>query len=186
VRGYGSEDAVALAKQVFSGLEDHALEGRQLWAIYGLECAVPETYKLAGQSLLSGYLELNFQRAAEKLRVRRWGLAGTVLAEASLGQWFERAVGRNRKEVRWQATPTEVRGHAGLELRGVNRSLLLRSTDRLERSLYKLIKPGQLRPDYALGQGWHCPESNRIYLLDHLRPKSEAILAELAESVRCH
>jgi len=185
-RGYGKEDAVALAKEIFSGLEDHAVGGKQIWALYGLECEVPENFRLVGQSLLSGYLELAFQQAAERLRIRRWGLAGTVLAEQGLGQWFARTVGNNRKEPRWQAAPAEVKGHAGLELQGVNRSLLMRLLDQGERIIERLIRREPPRPDYALGRVWHCPGSNRIYLLEHLRPKSELLLAELAESVPCH
>jgi hypothetical protein len=186
VRGYGGEDAGRLAKELFSEMEDHAQEGRQRWALYGLSCEIPEAFKLSGQNLRSGYLELDFSRGKETLRVRRWGPAAALLAENSLKQWLERFLAGRRREIRWRLTPEEIKQHAGEKLTGSSRSLLGRWAFGLTQGLQKIIRRNASRPGYGLGKAWHCPESNRIYLVDMLLPREATTLGEVVGSVACH
>jgi len=183
VRGYGEEEAVGLARKVFASLEDHGEEGRLLWALYGMECLVPESYLLTGQSLMAGYLELDFQEGGRSLRVSRWGLAANLLAEQSLKEWFETTAAGSRSEFLWEARDTIVKGHTGLETEGETR----RPAARLAKGLCGLLpwrKAGPA-PD-AAGRVWHCPESNRIYLVEGLhRPEAETV-EEVVSSLRCH
>jgi len=190
VRAYGGEDAVSLAEEIFSHLEDHGKEGWLLWALYGLECQVPQEYHLTGQSLMAGYLELSFQKNRRKLRIGRWGLAASLLEKQSLREWFEKRMTALKRDFRWQACAIIIKNHAGLEMEGESRRLLRR----LWRGARGLIL-GSLPADgegprqsaaEGKGQMWHCPESNRIYLVESVfRPEPE-VLAGVVESVRCH
>ncbi|NIM05860.1 MAG: hypothetical protein GTO55_06380 [Armatimonadetes bacterium] len=188
VRAYGAEDAVALAKRIFSSLEDHGEAGRLLWALYGLEFRIPEKYLLIGQSLMAGYLELRFQNRQRKLRVSRWGLAANLLAQGNLSDWFKTAGVSPKSGFHWQAHDTIIKEHPGLKILGRSQRPLARlgkSLRALSRSALKRSGGGPAESDGA-GRVWHCSQSNRIYLVESLHEPEAEVLAEVIESINCH
>jgi hypothetical protein len=188
VRAYEREDAVSLAKEIFPALEDHGEEGRLLWALYGLEFHLPEEYRLAGQSLMAGYLELRFEKRRKRLRVSRWGLAAMLLARGGLAKWFKHNAAEAKSPLQWEARDRMVKDHAGLEIEGRSR----RALARLGRGLRGLSKEAvgggsdEVSEPDGLGLVWHCAESNRLHLVEaHNRPDRE-LVEEVADSIRCH
>ncbi len=191
VRAYGKEDAIALAKQVLESLEDHGREGKLLWALYGLDFEAPEEYALTGQSLLAGYLELRLQKPTKRfqrgepegLRICRWGLAETVLATTSLRDWGESAEALGKGLYPSAARDTIIRGHPGLEIDGESRRLLRR----LKRGVVGMLRgSAEAGAPEARGRLWHCPPSNRIYLVEMLSSQTTEALDGVVESLRCH
>lgn len=187
VRGYGREDAVALARKVFGSMEDHATAGRQLWALYGLEVEVPENYYLVSQSLMAGYLELCFQSGRRRLRVGRWGLAETVLAGGGLQEWFEGKSVNRKSELRWQPNDSIVKGHAGLGLEGKSRRPAVQLYRAVSGPAWRRLGRGDPR-ETVDGRGWlwHCPETNRIYLVESVYAAEAELLEQVLETIICH
>jgi hypothetical protein len=186
VRSYGKEEVEALAREVLTTLEDHAEEGRNIWALYGLESEVPEGYALKSQSLMAGYLELAFLKGKRKLRISRWGLAENMLANTDLKEWFETRLARSKREIRWQAQAAALKNHVGLEITGFTR--------KIPQQLQRLALTGARRmlgkkaplPAEGLGKVWYCPESNRIYLVECVQSPETGVLEEVTDSVICH
>jgi len=184
VRTYGSEDPIALARSIILNLDDHGSDERNTWALYGLECQVPENYTLLTQSLMAGYLELVLQNGRRKLRVCRWGLASTALHDAALGDWMVYTLSRLKKPLRWQAHDILINGHTGVRVEGRTRKVWI-SAWRAFRSI--LPRPlGAPKPLDGVGTAWTCAESNRIYLVESTIAPEESLVTEVAESIPCH
>ena len=187
VRAYGSEDAVALAREVLGTIEDHAIAGNNCWAVYGLECEVPERFHLIKQGLMAGYIELLFQDRRRNLRVSRWGLAANLLEKKSLTEWFDSNAATVKSPLLWWANDAIVKGHPGLMATGEP----LRLPVRLQKAAlglgYRLLGRRELlgRPD-GLSRVWHCPESNRLFLVEATVRPAEAEVDGVVDSIRCH
>jgi hypothetical protein len=190
LRAYGKENAVALAKEVFGSMDDHARKGRHLWAVYGLECELPEEYHLTGQSLMAGFIELSLQgKGNSRLRIARWGLAANMLQDSDLQGWLQAKGVKPKSELRWEGRDTIVMDHAGLETWGNSRRPIKRLYAGLRRlgraSLGREPLEVEARAD-GLGRVWHCPESNRVYLAESINRPDKELLCEIVDSIRCH
>ena len=187
---YHGEDAVSLAKELFGAMEDHAKDGRHLWAVYGLECWLPEEYHLLSQRLMAGFIELVLQgKRTRKYRLARWGLAEEMLKDQSLEDWYFAKGVQRKSELRWAAHDTIVKGHAGLKLYGQSRRPAMRFYNLAKVWLRAALKKPPLETEEmadGLGYLWHCPESNRIYIVECINDNDKERLEEVVESVPCH
>ena len=111
--------------------------------------------------------------------VARWGMVPLVLGERSVRAWFEEE-NRRRRDVSWKAAEATIRGHEGVIVRGERRrlagSLRTRAARALKRSPVVEFE----------AQAWHCPESNRLYLVEALHDGKETVLQGVVESILCH
>jgi hypothetical protein len=181
VLGAPGEELQGLAEQVLSSLADHPAGSWVSWALYGLHCQVPADFRLSGQRLMTGLLELQFERGRSKLRIARWGLADVALARSALAPWLRE---KNRKAWRnfvVDLTPTEIHGHTGLAIAGASAVPFVRLAALTARLL------GRPYPDALRGAAWVCPTENKIFHLEAvLDPSEEAMLAEVLERLLCH
>ncbi|MFH1007098.1 MAG: hypothetical protein V1800_06280 [Candidatus Latescibacterota bacterium] len=175
-----SEDVSEVALQIMRSLGDHAEEGRQVWAVYGLICAIPEDFRLEEPFLRSGHIRLSFRRGKEALHVERLGPASLILkGAASLQSWFGPFYRKALKDQRYTAEEGEVGGHRGFRIEGAPQNLL-------KRILVPTFNRAR-RSAYLKGCIWHCRESNRIFVVRTTSKEQDNIVAEsVAEAVRCH
>ena len=170
----------AVASQLFSTLQDHAVGGYDRWALYDLQADIPEDFKLEEQKLLSGYLRLVFQRGAERIVIDRWGLANMALKKFTLAEWL-----RNHALARLKRMAhDEFEGERGHTIEKYTGKLSLLGT-------LKALRDGRggLRrlPTRYTGGVWLCEESNKIYAVQTLHnPRSEELWAEVAARCGCH
>ena len=176
--GTGTE---TLAEQVLTGLEDHA-EGEYLtWALYEFSCLVPKEFKLTGQRLLTGLLELDFERGRDKLKVVRWGLANLALKDTDLEHWLRKESRKAWNNFRVTLDPAEIHGHEGLAIAGPSAAPLVHL------GAIALRMVGRKYPDVLRGAAWLCPQGNKIYHVEALiDPADEEQVAVLVQSMVCH
>ena len=181
VTGTSQENVEDLSRQVLGSLEDHPRKGLSTWALYGLVCRVPETYVLQGQVLKAGYLELEFAKGRNTLRVLRWGMANVALSGKALESWL-REQWRRRRDVQTPlaASPSAVRGHDGLQLSGARRKFM-----HLPRSFLAQVFRQKAANEFQ-AKAWHCPASNRIYCVEALGVPGEPVVDEVVSGLECH
>jgi hypothetical protein len=170
----------SIASQLFSTLQDHGRNGLDLWALYGLELEVPDTFRLESQQILSGHQRLVFGHGGERIYVNRWGLANMALRKFTLAEWFKHhAATRTDKFTEQECTSAS--GHPihrwsgkigiGAKLRALRES------------------KGSLKPMPAVYDGgiWLCEASNRIYTIETLMgSRSTPVWEEIVSRCACH
>ncbi len=181
VLGPPSEDVRALAESVIASLHDHPEGDWILWALYELWCEVPRQYRLTGERLMTGLLELKFEHGRSKLRITRWGLANVALRGTTLEKWLR---DKNRKEWRFftvKTGPAEVNGHSAVAVSGVPAAAPVRMFGTTLRLL------GRTYPDNLRGAAWLCEPTNKIFNVEAVvDPSDEEMVAEIISRVRCH
>jgi hypothetical protein len=171
----------SVAAKLFGTLQDHSIDGRDLWALYDLQIEVPNTFRLKEQQLYSGHLKLVFGRSGERLVVERWGLASTTLKRFTLDEWFrnQALIGLKNR----QSGPLELpMGHEAVFYR-----FQLPIWNRIGALKSAMGKPSCAATHYA-GGGWVCEATNRIYILQLFYNKraDEDLWHEVASRCRCH
>lgn len=190
VSRYGLADVVlkeALSAQIGREGEGRGKKGREGEGVQEEGSGGAEDSSLSGrprgplmESVGGRVLEFvdRFKRPAAPVEVTpppRPSLAGY------LGQW---CLYQRRKEWKgFRVTPeeTEWRGHAAVLLQGTK----ARWVDRLRNSLYQLLRAPY--PFVLEACAWHCPDTNQIFLVEHIRGEREEPLWEsLREGMPCH
>jgi hypothetical protein len=176
------EKAEDLADGVFQSLEDHPHQGQVCWSVYGLRFQLPEAFKLSGQELKSGHLQLTFTRDRQTCRVHRLSLAHLLLKDASLANWYQGFFHKQLRDFKIEVEEVALRGHPGLRVRGQPRSRLL-----------QLIRPLPFlnpRPrQFQDSRVWRCAAADKICIIDHLyrkREEGEDLPLRLSDGYFCH
>lgn len=181
VVGLGKEqNTIAnIASRLFSTLSDHSTNGYDLWALYDLQVEIPEGFRLTSQRLLSGQIQLVFQRGAERIVVDRWGLANVTLKKFKLKEWFANNALSSLK--RCTMTESEEAGHERVRYVGkLSLVTRLRAIREARLSLRKV-------PSCYEAETWHCPESNKIYAIQVWRhARSLDVWDEVVRRCVCH
>jgi hypothetical protein len=173
------ENLHELAREVLTSLDDHGEGGWRTWALDGLAFLAPDGYELGKWKWLTGYLEFNFLQGRRRLKVARWGMVPQLLGQASLTEWY-RAENRKRTEVGYQLKEAEPRGHEGIAVWGK-----LRGAGHVARAVGRRII--RRRPENQfLGAAWHCPESNRLYLVETIDTGEGTLFEGVVDSLVCH
>jgi hypothetical protein len=182
VTGPREENLEPLAREVLLSLEDHSREeGWDTWGVYELLCQVPSQYALEEQQLKTGMVELLFVAGRSTLRITRYGLANVLLKEVPLSVWC--AYQRRREWRRFQVEEEEVgeQPHRVVHFRGRQPGWL----PRFRVWLYHRFR--QPLPSVLDAVAWECPQSNKIFLIEHVRDEEEEPLwEELWRRTRCH
>lgn len=176
------EKAEDLVASVFASLQDHPHEGQVTWSVYGLHFQLPEAFKLSGQQLKSGHLQLDFSRDRQVCRVHRLSLAHLLLQHTTLAEWYQSFFRKPLRDFKVEVSEEELHGHPGLRVLGKPRSRLLQ----LIRPLPFLNpKPRQ----YQDSRVWQCAAADKICIIDHLyrkREEGEDLPLRLSDGYFCH
>lgn len=173
-----------LIRSVLGSLRDHAEAGRHTWAIYDLECAVPETFQLLERSLKSGNIRLAFHEPKRKpehtLQVEYVALAGMLLGRVSLIQWFESFFSRWLRDFQISDEPAHIYGHPGVQVHG-------RPRFRWPQALLSMPFFRRKARRFMRAWAWHCPPSNKLFVVRAVsRDASDPLFQEMPIEVVCH
>jgi len=129
---------------------------------------------------MTRYIELNLTTKKEATaKAARWGMVPLVLSGRSLLEWY-RDENRSRRDVRWQSQELEIKGHPGVAAWGERR----RFAGGIRKTAARLVRR---RPAiHFAGCAWHCPESNRLYLVESVHPEQGDVLKGVVDSIICH
>ena len=178
---------IGLVNDVLPTLEDHPREGDegQYWSVYGLTFHAPEEFQLTEKELKSGHLKLIFEKdgGAQTLRVHRLSMAHMLLRETSIVDWYPSFFRKDLRDVSHEIQAATLRGgHEGLRVSG-------RPQSRWRQILRPLpfVNPRPRR--HMRGAVWHCPDQNRICIVEHLFKKLDQagdLLDRLMDGYVCH
>lgn len=180
VVGQARDNVADVAAAMFGSMCDHSEDGWDVWALYDLVAAVPESFRLAAHKLMSGQLRLEFARRGERIRIERWGLANVARKRFTLKEWMEHATEApaHRAPAREGA---EIQGHEGVTARGRVRGPI--ALVRAVRDALPSLRPGT-RYD---AQVWECAESNKLYAVQVWRNvRTKGLLEEVVARCECH
>jgi len=170
----------AIASHLFSTLQDHAMEGYDLWALYDLNMEVPDDFQLESQELKSGYLHLSFGRGGERIILDRWGLANITLKKFTREEWFANNAYMSTKKLSKESVPID-RGHEATKFAG---ALSFLARLRLLREAKLSLKRFPTRYEGGI---WHCEESNKLFAVQVLHNKrTEGLWTEVVRRCLCH
>ena len=174
------ENVSQVAPVILGSMRDHRSDGWVNWGLYGLEFAVPNGYRIEKHSLMSGYLSLAFKSRAKTLVVERWGLAGTLIGDGSLADWYKKDVKPDIKGFRVEVTEEEIRGHQGLKVTG--RAAGIKQA--LRAAAYALTLYSN--PRRLTGYAWKCDESNRLFSVRATHVEGEDTAEKVRDFIKCH
>lgn len=181
VLGSKEEDLDELAAEIMLSITDHPQDGWVTWSTYGLRCEIPEDFRLAGQKLMAGLIELNFSMETEQVSVMRWGMADVILAHASLAEWSKEELSSRLKQ--WSSTyeETEFRGHPAIAVVGDPSPLPLRVRTFVS---HCLRRPYGSNANALL---WHCEQEKKVYYVECIVDDSRLELpGEVCDRILCH
>ncbi|GEM_PF-575126 len=172
----------AVAEKVLGSLSCHDADPDwRVWSLYDLYVEVPRDYALLSQQLMNVYLRLTFAKSAARLSVEQWAVANVARRDAYLDAW----VGANAKGEAAQAryTPEEatVHGHPAIRLEGgpavgLPMAEVVKQVGRLQRPATRFT-----------GLAWECTVSNKIHLVEAMRPPAYADpVPAVAARTLCH
>ena len=173
VIGSTREDLKTTAARIFDSLADHpGSDGLDQWDVYGLRFALPPEYTLLQTKMRTGAIELLFFRKKIEIDIRRLSLAGILLKECSLKNFFTNYIYKDIKAFKYQAEEIPVKGHQGVGLTG-------------PRSIRGRLMARTLGKRFVHAYAWLCED--RIYIFRMTTPKAEdQLFFDLAERVQCH
>lgn len=174
-----TEEGRETAQSVLESLDDHSAGGWDAWGVDGLVFLAPEEFGLSGWKRMTRYIELRLAEKDETLKIARWGLVPLVLGERSVAEWC-RDLFAQRREVRWDGEEREIKGHEGFRAWGEKKRL----AGWLRTGLARTI--GRSPAVKFEARAWHCPDSNRLFLVEGLYGKDSGALQGVAESIVCH
>lgn len=178
------EELHETAREVLGSLEDHGTEGWRWWGLDGLSFLAPDGYLVQRQRRLSRHLEIRLGRRRRWVKVARWGMVDLVLQGRTLREWF---VDQNRKRrdvipgrAGWQGQEMAIKEHAGLAAWGEVRKL----AGGVRKAVGRVFR----RPASAAWAAcaWHCPQANRLYLVESVESEQGEVLKGVVDSIICH
>jgi len=163
-----------VGRGILESLEDHGMGGWRPWGLDRLGFLAPDGYQLQSWRRLTRYLELKLGQGDMRLKVARWGMVPLVLGERTLIQWY-REENSARRDAVWQSQEMEIKGHEGVAAWGARRGV--------RAGLRRLIR----RPAGTFAAcAWHCPEGNRLYLVESVETVKGEVLKGVVDSIICH
>ena len=175
---------IGLVNEVLPSLEDHPRGELQYWSLYGLTFHAPPDFELTEKELKSGHVKLTFEKdgGAQVLRVHRLSMAHMLLKGTDLSHWYPSFFRKDLRDVNHEIARADVRGHHCLRVTG-------RPQSRWRQVLRPLpfVNPRPRR--HLRGAVWHCPDLNRICIVEHLFKKLEQggdTLDEVMDGYVCH
>jgi len=182
VLGPEEADLRPLAVRVLGSLEDHTNDNWDLWAAYGMQFRLPDDFALSSHRLMTGQLELAFERnKRERVTVARWALANVLLKRQSLEEWTAGTYKKRHSDFKLEYKEALYLGHGGVAV--------ISESGRMARFVKDTARASILRqPVPSLRCAlWHCTHDNKLFAVDSvLLPDHHAVLDYVAKSVKCH
>jgi len=167
------------AREILGSLEDHGAAGWQWWGLDGLSFLGPERYQVQKYRRLTRYLEVQVGRGRLWLKVARWGMVPMVLQERTVLEWFREYL-RGRREISSQTEEMAIKDHDGAAAWGE----VSRFAGGLRRAVGRAAR--RPAPPAWAACAWHCPQANRLYVVESVEPEQGEVLKGVVDSIICH
>jgi hypothetical protein len=181
IMGAPDESLEGLAPRILNSLTDTAPDQPRAWSLFDLAVTSPADYALESYELKSGHIQLSFEKGASSLRFDRLSLAGMLLRDRSLDDWYRDFFRKDIKHVDLETQEADISGHPGLVLSGFPKGRW--------RALLMPLPFWRVRPRRRLeGRAWACAEANKIYVVQAFWKRREDApdIEACAAGVRCH
>jgi hypothetical protein len=155
--------------KITSSLKVERDSPRCRWALFGLDVAVPQQFRMDGYHLLAGHVRLDFSAQDQRLQVNKFSLGQIVLEKEPLGDWVRERFKPVFKRFRLTPEEKSIHKHPGLAMQGKRRGFLARHLNRDKIHLY----------------AWFCPKVNNILVVMD-RYKNTCDVKKVVDNVRCH
>lgn len=178
----GRKGLAGIAESVLASVENKDGEpGWRVWSLYDLSVALPSRFLLVSQQLMNVYLRLSLADGTDRLSIEQWAVANVARRDAYLDTWVESNAHAELRHARYTADAALHQGHETVVMRGglafgqpwaqaVREALALR-----------------IPATRFSARTWHCEPSNKIYLVQGLRPARAVDMIEaVCERLRCH
>ena len=171
------------AEEILKTLECFDAEsGWRRWALYDLDVTLPADFALTTPQVMNVYVKLGFVRKAEKLTVEQWSVADVARRGAFLDTWLCMNSRGELRGMKTTAEETQVREHGGVTLTG-RPEFGMPMLESFKTAAKNFHAPA-LRFSAV---GWECEPGNKIYLVQHTRPRKALERAsEIARRLACH
>jgi hypothetical protein len=178
----GRKGLAGASEIILASVENRDAEaGWRLWSLYDLKIELPSRFQLASQQLMNVYLRISLADGTDRLSVEQWAVANVARKDAYLDAWLEVNARGELTQAHYRAEESSVAGHAAVAMRG---GLAFGPAwVQASRELMSLRIPATR----FSARAWHCEPSNKIYLVQSLRPfRATDPLEALVSRVRCH
>lgn len=181
VMGSLEEPLRKLAEPIILDMDDHPRDEFLTWSTYGFTCQTPERFKLTGQKLMAGLIELSLDADGEKLHLARWGMANVALKNKTLKEWGQKELAKRVNKYTTEITEETFRGDECVTIEG--------RTNLPQEKLMSFVQHclGKPFPDRVKAYLWHCGESNKIMYLEGILDRENlGLLDEVRDRMPCH
>jgi hypothetical protein len=178
----GRKGLAGASETILASVENRDAEaGWRLWSLYDLKIELPSRFQLASQQLMNVYLRISLADGTDRLSVEQWAVANVARKDAYLDAWLEVNARGELTQTRYKVEEASVAGHEAVVMRG---GLAFgQPWVQASRELMSLRIPATR----FSARAWHCEPSNKIYLVQSLRPfRAPDTLDALVNRVRCH
>lgn len=141
----------AVARRVFSTLQDHPQDDLLIWQFFDFRFASPEGFPLDRTTLKTGSIEMYFYDRRDEVEVCRASLAEVLLKRNRFRDWFYEYYRKRLKGFVYEIKKEPYRDHKGLICTG-------------RTSIRKSLFSGLQRRRYLHCRAWHCPETDKLYI----------------------
>lgn len=178
----GRKGLAGIAESILASLENKDAEsGWRVWSLYDLQLELPSRFQLASQQLMNVYLRLSLADGTERVSVEQWAVANVARKGAYLDSWLEANARGELSQVRYSAEEARVAGHDAVAMQGG-----LAFGQPWAQALREVLSL-RVPATHFSARAWHCEPSNKIYLVQSLRPfRAPDQLESLVARVRCH
>ena len=178
----GRKGLAGIAETILASLENKDAEaGWRIWSLYDLYVELPSRFLLVTPQLMNVYLRLSLADGTQRLSIEQWAVANVARRDAYLDTWVESNARGELRLARYSADVAQVHDHDAVAMTG---GLAFgQPWIQAIRETLSLRWPAT-RFD---ARAWHCEPSNKIYLVESLRPLRAADpIEEIAQRLRCH
>ena len=174
-----------IAEKVLGTLCCHGTDPQwNLWSLYDLNVQIPAAFLLESQKLMNVYIRLSFAtKSNNRLSVEQWGMANVARRDQYLDDWVIANAKGELSQSRYTVTETEIQTHPAILFSGG-----LGMGNPMMKAMQEIGRLQWPATRFS-GAAWECEASNKVYLLEQLRPslkKERDWVAEIAERSRCH
>ncbi len=159
---------------ILGSVRDHSEDGLLRYSLYGLDFCLPPGFKYKKPVLMSAYMSLAFIRGFETVVIESRNLAGSLIRNKSLEDWYREDVAPDLKAYGLKYASGLLGENECLSVTGGPAGLF----GFVMRTLFFWRTPAHLR-----GFVWHDRERNAIYTIRHMYNKDNSLLDTVRDSM---
>lgn len=169
-----SDCKAQVINRIFSSIRDHEDSENLRFSLYGLDFSIPKDFKYTKPILMSAYLSLGFKRKFEKVVVEQRNLAGSLLKDASLEDWYNMDIAPDIKAYSLKYESISIKGMDAIKIFAKPSGF---------RGLLQSVFNFWNTPLNLKGYAWYDRDRNCIFTIRYLYNKDNNVLDILYKSM---